>query len=446
MDIIIAGAGGVGFHLAELLVQENHNITIVDLNKDLLSYVSSHLDVLTIDGDITTLDVLSKTSPSDADLFIAVTTSETTNLLSCILAKKFGAKKTIARISNIEYLSEKQQKHFSEIGVDNLISPTLLATNEITKLLHLASFTDIYEFEKGKLSVIGFTADDSCKHVGKTFAQLDKDTPTFSLKTVAILRHGKTIFPEATMTIQASDHVYFVTNAQNFQFLNNYLGKALKKISKIMIIGSTNLALETAKVLEDFYHVSLVSNDENAANSFVEKLNKTLVIHGDYNNIELLKEEGLEDMDAFLAMTPVSETNIITSLMAEQLGVYKTIAHVDNTAYTHISQNIGVDTLINKKIIAANDIFKYVRKGKIQAIASLKGVDGEIIEFEIHKDNNLTQVPLGKIPLPSDSTIVGIIRDNNGIVPKPDFLFKKGDKVIVYVSLVSIPVVENIFN
>ena len=446
MNIVIAGAGDVGFHLADLLAIENQNITLIDLDEKVLEYASNHLDILAIRGDVSSLNILKEAKVDDAHLFIAATTDETTNLLAAVLAKKLGAKKTIARISKIEYLEDIPKQLFFDMGIDNLISPRILAAQEIERLIYRSSVTDIFEFENGQISIIGFTVDNSSNLVNKSFAELDAQTPDFIIKTICLLRNGKTIIPSKHMKIERSDHVYLVTNNQNFNQLNKYIGKNLQPVKNIMIIGGSSLAQLTAQILEKKFSVTMIVENEDRCKELLGILDDVLIINGDWGNIELLKEEGLERMDAFIALTDNSETNIITCITAEQSGVYKTIALVDNSAYIHISQNIGVDTLINKKLIAANNIFRYVRKGKVEAIASMHGVNAEIIEFEVHKNNRVTHVPISKLHLPKNNAkIAGVIRDEQGILPHKDFQLQIGDKVVVFALPEAIKKVENIF-
>jgi len=213
--------------------------------------------------------------------------------------------------------------------------------------------------------------------------------------------------------------------------VRQFAGKQLSSINNVIIIGGTPLALQTARLLEKTYSVTIVVKEKDFAKNCVETLENSHVIHTDPSNIDVLKEENLEQMDAFIALTPNSEINIISSLMAEELGVYKTIALVDNVNYTHISQNIGIDTIINKKLIAANNIFRFVRKGKVQAIASLHGVDAEMIEYEVHKKNRLLRHPIKELHLPEQSIIAGVIRKDKSYIPDGDFVFEINDKVII---------------
>lgn len=445
MRVIIAGAGGVGFHLAELLTREDHDITIIDIKDNVLGHVATHLDVLTIKGDGTSTAILNEARVNKADLFISVTTSESSNLLMAILAKQAGAIKTIARVNNPEYFEPHQLESFENLGVDYLFSPRLLAAEEVVQLLKQSSCTDVISFEKGKISVVGFTIDNTSPLTNRTIIEIDQANPTFDFRGVSILRGHDTIIPRGHTRLQKGDHLYISAEQQNIDKALHFAGKQIQNIRRVMIIGGTSLALQTAKLLEKQYEVSVVLSDEKKGNRFVEELHHALVIHADSSNVDVLKEEGLERMDAFIALTPNSETNIINSLVAEELGVYKTIALVENVNYTIISKNIGVDTIINKKLIAANKIFRFIRRGKVKEIISLKGVNAEVIEFEIHKKNRLLKNPLRDLHLPEKSIIAGVVRGEQSFIPDGDFMFQINDKVIVFAMPEAIHQVEELF-
>ena len=445
MKIVIAGAGAVGFHLAELLSKENQDITLIDLNDEVLLQAGRHLDVLTIHGDATSLDILSQANLNRSNLFIAVTTSEKTNLLAAMLAKQLGTKLTIARISNIEHLKASYKERFKQLGVDVLISPQQLAALEIERLLQKASFTDLFEFENGKISIVGFTLDENSTLINYTVGYVDGLARNFAFKCIALLRGHDTIIPDPNTTLKKGDHLYISTQKDAIESAMKMAGKQLKPVKNVMIIGKTALALRTAQVIEKKYAVKLVLGDEDEGKKYLKTLNNTLVIHADPSDIDALKEEGLEQMDAFIALTPNSETNIITSLMAEELGVYKTIALVENVNYVHISQHIGIDTIINKRLIAANNIFRFVRKGRVEAIAGLHGVDAEIIEYIIHKKNRLLNHPLKALHLPEKSIVAGIVRGDESFVPDGEFYLEINDKIIILAQPEAIHKIEKIF-
>ncbi len=274
---------------------------------------------------------------------------------------------------------------------------------------------------------------------------IDELNDDFTFRGIALLRGHKTIIPRGDTVLQKGDHLYISARSRKLEKAMKFVGKQLKPIKSIMIIGGTQLALLTAQKLEQQYAVKVVIKDEERAKYFVQNLQNSLIINADPSNFSELKEEGLERMDAFIALTPNSETNIIASLMAEEIGVYKTIALVENVNYTHISQNIGIDTIINKKLLAANNIFRFVRKGKIEAIASLHGVDGEIIEFELHKDNRLLNKPIRQLRLPPQSIIAGVVRGNESYIPDEEFTLEKNDKIVILALPEAIKTVEEIF-
>jgi len=444
MKIVIAGAGGIGFHLAKLLSSAQHDIVIIDTHKDVLEYAQTHLDVQTILGDASSIQTLQDAGIQRTNIFLAVTTHENDNIVACILAKKLGAKQTIARINNIANIQKEFKNTFVELGVDKIISPSLLAAQEIVRLIELSQVTDSFEFENGKVSLIGITIEEPSIYIGRTIDEIREEKRT-THSPIAILRGNETILPRANTRLRRGDHIYFITGKKDVENLLISIGKPQRKIKSIMFIGGNVISIQAAKKLEDIYKITIVEQDEKLCKLMVDELNNTLVIKGDPSNFELLKEEGLSQMDVFIAVTPNSETNIITSLMAETLGVYKTIALVENLDYTHISQNIGVNTMINKKIIAANNIFRFVRKGKVEAIASLHGVDGEVIEYVIHKENKMTKHPIREIKFPDQAIIGAVIRNDETIIPTGDFVMNVNDKVIILALPGAIGKIEDLF-
>jgi len=446
LKIIIAGAGSIGYHLAELLSKENQDITLIDQDEKILEQIMTKLDVMTLHGNATSINILTAANVSQADLFISVTTSEETNLLTAILAKQKGAKKTIARVENSEFLKPNTKDYFKEIGIDEVISPKRLAANEILRLLKRASLTDIFDFENGKISVVGFAIDTNSRLVGKQIADINPGEEKFDYRGVALLRNHSTFIPKSGTVLQKGDHLYLSIISKQIDKVMPFLGKQSKKIKKIMIVGDSPLALETARLLQKDYSVKIILKSESKAKQFINCLNNCMIIIGDPGNRELLEQEGLKNLDAFIALTKNSEINILANLIADDAKVYKSIALVNNEVYTHISQNIGVDTIINTKLIAANNIFRFVRKGNVEAIATLHGVDAEIIEFVVKENSDVTKKSLIDLNLPASSIIAGVIRDNKSIIPKGDFIFKSKDKVIVFALPEAINALESLFS
>ena len=432
MRIVIAGAGEVGFHLAKLLSSENQDIILIDIDRDLLDYVESHIDVITIQGDVALPSVLENAEVNIARLFISVTTNFTTNITASILAKQMGAKQTIARVSASEYLDDKNKAVFTQLGLDKIISPVKLAVKEIKRLLKQCEVTDIFDFEDGAVSLAGVILDDNSSLNDKSIQRVQEENNNAIFRPIAILRGQKTIIPRNHTVLKRNDHLYFLSQTQELQHILQNVGKKHIKVQNVMILGGSQLAMQAALELEKLYNVTIIAETKTKCNKLASALESTLIVQADPGNIELLKEEGIKDMDVFLALTKNSETNILTCLMADELGVYKTIAHVDNAYYAKISQNIGVDTMINMKIIAANYIFRFVREGKIEAITSLHGVDAEVIEYEVSRESRLTKKKLKHQNFPEGMVIGSILRSNKIIEPKGDTLIEVGDKVIVF--------------
>ncbi len=431
MNIVIAGAGDMGYHLAEQLSYDNKDITLIDTDREVLEYVASKLDVLTVQGDSTSFEVLQQANVARASMVLAVTTSEKTNIVTAVLAKQLGAKRVMARVRNHSYLNPENVNYFNNLGIDNLISPTMLCSREIFNMIENSSFTEVFDFGGGKLNIVGITLDQYNPLVNQRIMDT-KTNPIFEdIRIIAILRDQKTIIPRGSTIIRNNDHVFFISNKKNTESIVEVLGQKKVVIKNVMIIGGDDMALTTALRLEDHFRVTLVNKDKERCKWLAENLKNTLVINGDYKNIELLVEEGLEQMDAFLALTESSETNIITSLTAKNHGVYKTIAHVDTREYIHISHSIGVDSLINKKLVAANEISRFLKKGTVDAVSGIYGVDAEFIQYSVSKINRLIKKPLRELHFPDSAIVAGVIRGEQVFIPDGDFMLQMDDKAIV---------------
>ncbi|CAN5395810.1 Trk system potassium transporter TrkA [soil metagenome] len=400
MKIIIAGAGEVGYHLASMLADEEQDIYLVDRNEDRLSYIQSKIDVFTIRGDAKSISVLQEAKIKDCDLLIAVTSNEETNFLICVLGKKLGAKRTIARFTNSEIIDFGKKQIFEEIGIDEVISPVELASKEIIRLVRQSAFTDDFEFEGGRLSVFGITLDEKSLIVNKSIKDSAYLNPNLNFKPIAVLRGDQTLIPKGDTILLNRDIVYFISVRESINQVLNICGKQCFPIRNIMILGGSKIGVLTAQMLQYNFNVVLIERDKQTSRMLAEQLKKTLVVNADGRDVISLEEEGIENMDAFIAVTPDSEMNIMSCLVAKSYGVKKTIAGVENINYINLSHNIGIDTLINKKIIAASNIFRYIRKGRVSAIANLHGVDAEIIEFIVGPNSRVTTSAIRDLDFP----------------------------------------------
>lgn len=447
MKIIIAGAGDVGFHLAKLLSYESQDTYIVDFDGDKLNYINNHLDVITKKGDATSIGLLKEIGIDSADLLLAVTESQNTNFTISVIGKSLGAKKTIARIDNPEFL-ENSSIDFKKFGVDFMISPEELAAEEIQMLLNQSSFNDTVTFENGLFNVMGIPLgykspllDMSVKEAKEIFTNVD-------FITIAIKREGvsQTIIPRGDTVYKLNDQVYFSVPHYSIENLYPVVGKEHLNIKNVMILGGSSIGSKTARNLcKENFNVKLIERKKEKSFQLAEQLNDTLLICGDGRDIELLEEENIREMDAFVAVTGDSETNIMSCLVAKSKGVKKTIALVENMDYINISQTIGINTLINKKLIAASSIFRHIRKGEILALANLHNIDAEVFEFEVLPGAKVTKKPIKELKFPRDAVFGGIIRDGKALMSFGDFQIREGDKAIVFCLPEAISTVEDLF-
>jgi trk system potassium uptake protein TrkA len=448
MKIIIAGASDVGLHLAKLLSFESQNITLIDNVKQDLNYAETHLDIRTIQGDPSALSTLKKADAGDSDMMIAVTPSETTNLMCCLLSKQLGCKRTIARVTNIEFDKYKEDVDFNALGIDELISPEELAAKEIELLINESAFNNSYEFEGGALTMMGTTLQESAPFVGKSVKEAAAVFSEVHFMPIAIKRAGtqNTLIPRGDTVFEAGDQVYFTSSKSGMDSLYELIGYTKQEIENVMILGGGRIGNKTAEDLcGKGIRVKLVEVDKEKAIKLSANLPNTLVIHGDGRNADLLVEENIGGMDVFIAVTDDSETNIMSCLMAKSKNVPKIIALVENVDYFELTKSIGVDTLINKKLLTANSIFRYIRKGKVVDLAKLNNMDAELLEFVVSDQSKVLGKKIKDLDISRTATIGGVIRGNEGVIALGDFEIMAGDRVLMCCLPKSISRIERLF-
>ena len=448
MRIIIAGAGEVGFHLAKLLSYEAQEITLIDTDKERLSYADTHLDIRVLRGDATSIQVLQDADVDGSDLVIGVTASETTNLTLCVLAKQLGCKRTMARISNTEFMDNRELIRFEQLGIDELISPERLAATEIQLMLNQSAFNDTYQFEEGLLTMFGVILPKTAPFVGKMVKEAARIFPELNFMPIALQRKGTqfTLIPRGDTVFKEGDQVYFITSDKGVEELYKLSGMQKQDIKNVMILGGSKVGYKTARDLcNKKFNLKVIEKNKEKAFDIADELPHALVINGDGRNVELLEEESLESMDAFIAVTGNSETNIMSCLVAKSKKIKKTIALVENMDYFQLSHSIGVDTLINKKLLAANSIFRYIRKGEVLALTRLNNLNAEILEFEVKASSLVNGEIIRELNFPREASIGGVIRNGEGIIALGDFRIAEGDKVVVCCLPKAIARIEKLF-
>lgn len=445
MKIIIAGMGDVGYQLAKQLSSESHDIIAIDMDQQRLSYSDQMADILTIKGSSTSLKTLNEAGVSKADLLVAVTSSEEVNIATAIFAKKLGAKKTIARISNGEYLDPAIKINFAELGVDFMIYPEELAALETVSLINRTAATDVLEFENGKLSVIGLRLDKNAPIINKKLVEIAKEYPNTDFRVVAIHRNFRTIIPKGNDKFLANDQVFVITKPEGHEQILKISGKENIAFNSIMVLGGGKIGRRVASLLSDQMQVKLIESDPDKSFELADQLPNTLVIKGDGRDIDLLAQEGIIDVDAFIAVTDDAETNIISCLLAKHLGVKKVIALVDKVDYIPLTQTIGLDSLINKKLIAANNISRFIHRSDVVVIATLEGIDADVLEFKVQPNSIITNNQISEIEFPKGSIVGGFIRGEQASIATGDSKINAGDKVVIFCLPDSVNQLEKFF-
>ena len=445
MKIVIAGAGNVGIHLAKLLAGENQDIVLIDESPEKLARLDSSFDLLTIQESPVSLHGLKEAGAGSADLFVAVTTDESRNIISAQLAHYLGAKKTVARINNYEYLQPKHMEYFNSIGLDSLIYPELLAAKDIVDGMKLSWIRQWWEFAGGALVMMGIKLRDNAQILDKPLSQLGKERP---YHIVAILREGETIIPSGHDTIQAGDLVYFMTMKKHIPHIRKIAGKEeLPDVRDVIIMGGSRIAVRTAQLMPDYMNLKIIESDLDRCNKLTELVDdKVMIINGDGRDPSLLNSEGIQHTEAFVALTDNSETNILACLAAKRFGVTKTIAEVENIDYINMAEKLDIGTVINKKKIAASHIYQMMLDADVTNVKCLTFANADVAEFNVKDGAKITRNQVKDISLPRGVTIGGLIRDKEAILVTGDTQIVTGDHVVVFCLEGMIKSIEKYFN
>lgn len=446
MRIIIAGVGEVGVYLAKMLANEHHEVIVMDTDPERLENVSTHYDLLTIQGSATSFESLKEAGIKTADLFIAVTHTLEVNITACILSKKLGAKRTIARVDTREYLLPINKAHFISLGIDSLVYPQMLAAREIVNLLSQTGTSEVFNFSGGSLSLFVLKLDENAPVINKTLQEVSNIDKELVYRAVAITRNNQTIIPRGKDVFLPNDIVYVITNQKGVSKLMKYSGQKKLDTHNIMILGGSRIGKRTALSLQETSKVKLIEQNKERCFELADEIPQALIINGNGQDIDLLREEGLEKTDAFIAVTGDSETNILTCLQAKRWGVKKTIAAVENADYISLAENLGIDAMINKKLITASYIMRFTVNADVPSFVCLSGSDAEVLEFVVRPGAKITKGIIKDIGFPKEAIIGGVIRDKRGFIAQGDTHILANDHVVVFAIPSVIHRIERFFN
>ena len=444
MKIVIVGAGEVGTHLGKLLSAEGQDVILIDPDMLKLQAVENY-NLMTTVGNATSFKVMKEAHVNKADLFIAVTPFETRNIVSCTMAKSLGARKTVARIDNYEFLKEEYKPFFKSNGVDELIYPEYFASLEVVSALNNSWARNWFELYNGELLLIGVKLRENATIINLQLKDLSQRGRSFHVS--AIRRQHETIIPRGDDHLEMGDIVYFTTKKEHISEIMEICGKRKQNIKRVMIMGGSRIGIQLAYHLGEDYKIKIIESNHDKCLKLAAQLpSNCTIIHGDARNIELLTEEGIKDYDAFIALTDSSETNILACLTAKEFHVGKTVAEVENIQFIAEAENLNIGTVINKKLLASSNIFQILLDFDESNAKCLALTDAEVAELVVKEGAKITKSPVKDLRLSQDMTLGGLIRDGKGILVTGDTQIQAGDHVLVFCLEGAIHKIERMFN
>ncbi len=447
MKIIIAGAYAIGTHLAKLLSRNNHDIVLIDEDEDRLDSVSSDYDLMTIHAAPSSIKALKDAGVKGAYLYIGVTPDENMNMNSCILAKALGAKKTVAKVNNYEFMDDRLTGFFSRLGIDSLIYPENLAAKDINNGLKMSWVRQRWDVHGGALVMLGIKLRETCQILNEPLKELCKPDSPYHI--VAVKRGGDTIIPRGDDVLKIYDMAYFMTTRNYIPYIRKIVGKEhYVDVRDVMIMGGGATAIRAAQTMPEYMNAKIIEADEERCEYINEMLDtdRTMVINGDGRDMSLLVEEGIKNTQAFVALTANAETNILACLTAKRMGVRKTIAMVENLDYVEMAESLDIGTIVNKKAIAASYIYQMLLDADVSNTRFLMTANADVAEFTASEGSKVTRKKVHELGLPYGATIGGIVREGEGHLVSGNTQIMPGDIVFVFCHDVDMGKVEKYFN
>lgn len=445
MHILIIGAGDIGFQLAKRLLQENHDVTVIEADPAKVKRASEQLDALVIEGHGASYHTLRKASLSNVDIFAAMTNDDEVNVMACRLGKKAGAKTTIARVRNPEYTMPDFIMPPGELGIDIVIHPEKETADAVVRLIRQSSATDIIEFEDGRIQLMGVRLEAESPLLDTPLAELGRRFGNPPLRIVAFIRKQHTYIPRGDDELVAGDQIFVTCDPEYVHEFVGLTGQKDTRIEDIMILGGGLIGQLIATSLDKEMNVKIVESSGEKSQEIAEVLPRTLIIHGDGTDYDLLAAEGIVDMDAFIAVTGDDETNIISTLLVRHMKVPRTIALVNKVDYLPITTTIGMDAVVSKQLLTVNAVLRTIQQQQVAAIATLPGIEAQCIEFIAAEKSKITRKPLKEIHFPRNAIVGAVLQNGELIIPKGDTRILPQSKVVVFALPQALDAVEKMF-
>lgn len=447
MKVVVVGAGEVGFEVSRLLEMEQHDVVVIDLDDEALEKIRDKLDVMTLQGNGTSAEVLTEAGIRTADLMIAVTAVDEVNIIACMMADRLGVDTTVARVRSNALMGTETVLSAGDFGIDIVIHPEESAAAEVVRLVRRAGATDVLTFADGRVDLVGIRLDPGAPVIGKPLHQVAAEAPHIPFRVMAIVRGVRTLLPGGGEVLRKNDQVFVLARPKHMPPVIKLMGKSENRMQHIMILGGSKVGAKVAAELSRARgrRVKLIEPRPDVAAQLAEHLPDTLVIRGDATDIDLLVLEGIGEMDAFVAVTEDEESNLVTCLLAKHLGVRKTVALLSKGAYIPFSQSIGLDAAVSTKLAVSREIMRFLRGKHVHSVATVSGLDAEILEVEAAPRAPITFGPLRDLDLPGGMIVGAVMRGKKLEIATGNTEVSPGDRVIIFVLPGHVTEAERLF-
>ena len=449
MKIIIVGAGQVGGTLAENLAREYADITLIDINERALRSLQDRLDIRTVVGTGCYPDVLVKAGIEDADMLVAVTSSDEVNIIACQVAYSlFHTPTKIARVRAYNYTNPKYKSvlfNDKNMPVDVMITPEQAVTDYIRKLIEQPGALQVLDFADGVIQLVGLRAVKDSPLVGQELRTLKEHMPKADARVAAIYRKDRAIFPVGDTVIEDGDEVFFIAAKKNIRKVMSELRRLEKPYHRLVIAGGGNIGFRLSKALEEHYNIKIIEFSPERTAYLSEKLNRAVVLNGSATDQELLLDENIEKTDVFLALTNDDEVNILAALLAKRMGTKRAIALINNPIYGQLLGSLGIDVHVDPRETTVSTIIQHIRRGRIKNLHAIRDGEAEIVEAEVTETSSLVGLPLRKSKLPKGIIVGAIVRDKKVLAPRGDMVIQEGDHMVVFVMQEAVKDIEHLF-
>ena len=446
MKIVIVGAGEVGYHIASHLALEHKDVVVIDKNADALRRVSETTDVQVVLGSGSSPVVLSEAGIKSAEILLAVTNKDETNLVACLMASMLSpSTKKLARIRNADY--DDYHAHFQSHSphIDTVINPEIEVVKTIDRLMQVPGAVDVGEFADGRIKFIGVYLDQAARLAGVRLsdlpAMLGEDRPLIA----AVVREDELIIPRGNDRLLGGDLVYFISEEDKLYAALSVFEKRAEPLDRVLIVGGGRIGFRLAALLDQrSIQCKIIELNPDRCNLLAQKLNKVVVLCGDGSDQSLLAEENIRDIDVVITLTDDEETNILASLLARRMGARKAITKISKFSYLSLMTTIGIEQVVSPRLSAINSILQHIRRGKVISAISIKGEQAEVMEAVAMETSDIVSKPLKRLSFPKGAIVVGIIRQEKIIIPSGESVIEPGDRIIIFATRQAIPGIEKI--